>query len=546
MRLQKPNLGTEYFRAKRAAAIPTRWTIPSLTLNEAIRSTQRPVDLLPRFLSHHEMQITALGAAELASKIRNFELSCIQVAEAFCHRAAVAQQLTNCLTETFFSEAMNQARKLDAILKASGEPVGPLHGVPVSVKDQIIVKGKHTASGYTLHAKGPVKEQDAPIVETLRNAGAVLYCKTNEPQCTMAMEAVNNIYGRTLNPWNSNLGPGGSSGGEGALLGMQGSPLGIGTDVNGSVRVAAAYCGLYGFKPSARRIPTAAREHCMLEQESIASVAGPLGHNVEDLELFLQVACDAKPWLREPLLRMPWRSQIRRMQSQKLAIGIMLCDDVVLPHPYITRVVTETAQKLQAAGHEVLEFKPYEHKKAWDEIQLPLYFADGGRDVKALLAGKEPILASAKRLLDDPNIRERTLHEVRKLNLARDLYRAEYLQHWADTAKATSSGQPMDVLICPAAPTQGTPHEVKTWWGYCSQWNLLDYPSGVLPAGRVRCTDAYPEGYEPANELDEENMKLYDIKLYADLPVTIQVVAPNQEDERLMGAMKVIDAVIRG
>ena len=95
-----------------------------------------------------------------------------------------------------------------------------------------------------------------------------------------------------------------------------------------------------------------------------------------------------------------------------------------------------------------------------------------------------------------------------QLNLARDLYRAEYLQHWADTAKATSSGQPMDVLICPAAPTQGTPHEVKTWWGYCSQWNLLDYPSGVLPAGRVRCTDAYPEGYEPANELDEENMKL--------------------------------------
>lgn len=92
--------------------------------------------------------------------------------------------------------------------------------------------------------------------------------------------------------------------------------------------------------------------------------------------------------------------------------------------------------------------------------------------------------------------------------MARDVYRAEYLQKWAETAQSSSSGEPMDVLICPVSSVLGLPHDVKPWWGYCSQWNLLDYPSGVVPAGRVLGTDAYPEGYEPVNELDRENMHL--------------------------------------
>ncbi len=88
------------------------------------------------------------------------------------------------------------------------------------------------------------------------------------------------------------------------------------------------------------------------------------------------------------------------------------------------------------------------------------------------------------------------------------MYKSEYLRKWAATAEASKSGRPMDVLLCPAAPLQGTPHDVKPWWGYCSQWNLLDYPSGVLPAGTVLSDDAYPEGYQPVNDLDRENAAL--------------------------------------
>ncbi|EFY86502.1 amidase, putative [Metarhizium acridum CQMa 102] len=534
----------ERFQRKRAAAIPTRWTIPPLKLDEAIRSTARPIDLLPRLLSYNEMQITALGAAELAAKIRNQELSCIQVTEAFCHQAAVAQQLTNCLTEIFFAEAMEQARQLDDMLKTTGRPIGPLHGVPVSIKDHINIKGQHTTAGYISFARNPVRDQDAQLVDVLRNAGAIMYCKTNNPQCMMTLETVNNIYGRTVNPWNNKIGPGGSSGGEGALLAMHGSPLGIGTDLGGSIRIPAAYCGLYGFKPSAKRVSLRGSECTMLGQESVVAAAGPLAHNVDDLELFFQVNSDAKPWLREPLLRMPWVSQSNQMRHQKLRIGVMLWDEVVMPHPYITRNV-EKQNRTNAAV--VTEFRAYDHKRAWDGILLPLYFTDGGRDIKqTLFAGNEPIFPSAKRLLDDPIVKERTHHEIWKLHLARDDYRTEYLQKWAETANSTSSGEPIDVLVCPVSSVQGTPHDVKPWWGYCAQWNLLDYPSGVIPAGRVLKTDAYPADYEPVNQLDKENMNLYDNDLYYDLPVAIQVVAPTHEDERLMGAMKVIDKVVNG
>lgn len=299
------------------------------------------------------MQITSLGAAALAAKIRDGVFSCTQVCEAFCHQASVAQQLTNCLTEIFFKSAKERARELDDILKKTGKPVGPLHGVPISIKDMINIKGQITTAGYVSYAENPPKEKDALLVEILREAGAVLYCKTNVPQCLMAMETVNNIYGRTLCPLNTKMGPGGSTGGEGALLAMQGSPLGIGTDrFGGSIRNPAAFNGLYGFKPSVRRVPLSGWEGTHRGQQSIEPTAGPMGHNVEDLEFFMQVNSDAKPWLREPMLRMPWVSQTAQMQSQRLRIGIMLWDEVVMPHPYITRVISEVAEKLKSAGHD--------------------------------------------------------------------------------------------------------------------------------------------------------------------------------------------------
>ncbi|KAK2750126.1 hypothetical protein FQN57_004621 [Myotisia sp. PD_48] len=500
--------------------------------------------MVQQYLSERENELTTLTASRLAERIRSREATAVEVTTAFCHRAAIAQQLVNCLTEIFFQDGLDQAKELDRILEATGKPVGPLHGVPVSLKDHYNVKGYPTTAGYCSYAKLPVKENDAHIVKIMRDAGAVVYCKTNNPQCMMVLETVSNIYGRTLNPRNTLLGAGGSSGGEGALLAMHGSPLGIGSDIGGSIRVPAAFNGLYGFKPSGKRVPTGGWECTMMGNDPITAVAGPLGHSVEDLELFFQIVSDAEPWLQEPVLEIPWRKENHGL-GEKLTIGVMYWDEVVMPHPYITRVLSEAVEKLKAAGHEVIEFKPYDHKRAWDDILLPIYFADGGLDIKNTLAESgEPMLACAKRLIDDPLVKMREVHEIWRLHMARDIYRTEYLAHWAATASESASGKPIDVILCPASNVQGTPHDIKPWWGYCSQWNLLDYPSSVIPAGNVVQDDKYPANYVPVNALDQENFELYNPELYRGLPVALQIVAKTMQDEKVMEATRRIDAVL--
>ncbi|TQV94435.1 amidase [Cordyceps javanica] len=555
----------EHYQASRDAAIPSKWLLPPAQVQQLRQAANPRVrDAALAVLDPSELEITALDATELAARIRQRTLSCVAVANAFCHSAAIAQQLTNCLTEIFFHEALTRARELDEMLATTGgRPVGPLHGVPVSVKDHYNVRGHPTTAGYIAYAKtdgsagsneANNKQRDAHIVDVMRRAGAVLYAKTNNPQCMMVLETVSNIYGRTLNPWNLRLAAGGSSGGEAALIAQRGSPLGIASDIGGSIRVPAAFNGMYGFKPSGKRVPTGGWECTNSGAESITAVAGPIARSVRDLDLFMQVTSDARPWLREPLLTMPWRTRLESSsplaggQGSKLKVGVMRWDEVVMPHPCITRVLDETAEKLRQAGHQVIDFKPYNHKRAWDEILLPLYFTDGGKDIKNTLdAGQEEMLPCASELLHDPIVRECSIHEVWKLNIARDYYRSEYLQRWADTAKHSSSTfeeKPMDILICPAAPIVATPHDFKPWWGYGAHWNLLDYPSGVLPAGQVLAGDAYPEGYRSVNELDRKNVELWDNSMYLGMPVAIQVVGLTHEDEAVVGAMGVIDRLV--
>lgn len=309
------------------------------------------IDIVPLYLSVREIELTTLSASELSARIFTRDSTSVEVTRAFCHRAAIAHQLTNCLTEIFFDDALEQAAQLDAILDKTGHPVGPLHGVPVSLKDHYNVKGHFTTAGYISFARNPRKNKDALVVEILRKSGAVFFCKTNNPQCMMVLETVSNIYGRTLNPQHTMLGAGGSSGGEGALLAMRGSPLGIGSDIGGSVRVPAAFNGLYGFKPSGKRVPTGGWECTYIGQESITAVVGPMGHSIDDLDLFFKIVSDAKPWFKEPMLEMPWKiADIN--PEKKLRIGVMMWDEVVMPHPYIIRVLNEATGKLKTDGHE--------------------------------------------------------------------------------------------------------------------------------------------------------------------------------------------------
>lgn len=209
------------------AAIPQDWRISNIP---SIENQPDVTTYVEQYLSEEELEITACSAAQIAQKCGSGEWTAETVTRAFCHRAALAHQLLHCLHEIFFDAAIEDAKKLDTYYAEHKRTIGPLHGVPISLKDQFHVKGVETTMGYvgwvgTFEGKkgtGKEKVYESELVTILRNAGAVLYVKTSVPHTLMTGETVNNIIGYTTNPKNRRLAAGGSSGGEGALIGIRG------------------------------------------------------------------------------------------------------------------------------------------------------------------------------------------------------------------------------------------------------------------------------------------------------------------------------------
>ena len=213
------------------------------------------------------------------------------------------------MSEVFFETALQRAAELDEHFKTHGRPIGPLHGLPISLKDQFRVNGLETSVGYIgWLGKKETAESESYLVKTLRDLGAVFYVKTNVPASLMAIETNNNIIGYTWNAHNRLLSSGGSSGGEAALLAMRGSVLGLGSDVGASIRLPAAVSGLVGLKPSTGRLPYLRVANSMEGQETVSSVIGPMGRNPQDLQMLVRSILDSSPWMDDPkTLNMPWR-----------------------------------------------------------------------------------------------------------------------------------------------------------------------------------------------------------------------------------------------
>lgn len=274
--------------------------------------------------------------------------------------------------ELFIESAIEIAKKLDDYYATHKTPIGPLHGLPVSLKDQFHVKGVETTMGYVgwigtfQGSKGTGLERkfESELVRELRKMGAVLYCKTSVPCTLMCGETINNIIGYTWNPKNRNLSSGGSSGGEGALISLKGSPVGFGTDIGGSIRIPASFNGLYGLRPSSGRIPYRGMANSMDGQNSVLSVVGPLARSVATLRLLVKSILTQEPWLYDPLvLEIPWRNdeekQIQDLitaepnETPRLAFGILKDDEMVNLVPPVRRAMDIVIRSLKEIGHEV-------------------------------------------------------------------------------------------------------------------------------------------------------------------------------------------------
>ncbi|KLU88235.1 hypothetical protein MAPG_07222 [Magnaporthiopsis poae ATCC 64411] len=305
--------GTPEFEAKLAALLQqfADGVPQNLRLPEDVFTNPPPVDVtaIPAscgLLSATELEITEQhDATALADAIARRRYTAVEVATAFCKRAIIAHQLTACLAEWFMNDAVAQARRLDEHLERHGTTVGPLHGVPVSIKGHILMAGTfyHGGSLSSLQKS----ETDSQLVAILRGLGAVFFCKTAQPQTLMHLES-DSARGRVLNPYNVHLSAGGSSGGEAALVAMKGSVLGVGTDIGGSVRGPAAFCGIYGFKATSYLLPMRGFTPSPFAAElNVLCSLGPMCRSLRDMDLFMRVVLATKPHLQDPnLVPIPW------------------------------------------------------------------------------------------------------------------------------------------------------------------------------------------------------------------------------------------------
>lgn len=465
-------------QAEAAAKIPAEWQLSAKTLQQAALENQSILDI-PKtcgLLTPEELAITEnYDATGLRDRLATGAVSAVEVATAFCKRAAIAQQLTSCLTETMFPTALARAKQLDDHLEATGKPVGPLHGVPISLKETFNVKGVPSSLGFVSFLdRGPVQSNSA-AVEILLAAGAVLYVKTNVPQTMMTADSHNNVFGRVLNPHRRNLTAGGSSGGEGALLAMRGSVMGIGTDIAGSIRIPAICCGTFGFKPTGGRVPyggqTSAGRPGMM---GIAPVAGPLCHSARDAELLLRVMFDGHADdLDDMAMGIPWLHQTLK---STLTIGVLPEDPRAPLHPNMQRTLATAVQKLTAAGHRIVDLSE-QLPSLGDACDMSFSFFRIDPDktqLKHIANGGEPAIPSLASTYDlegkDP---EPSLRDLFDLNLKRAEVASRVRKAYLDNE--------LDVIIGPGYQSCAVPHDTYGRPFYTVIANLIDVCSSLVP-----------------------------------------------------------------
>ncbi|KAI1172227.1 amidase [Nemania sp. FL0916] len=486
--------------------------------------------------------------SNLAVQLARGELSCENVMKAHINRACKAHAKTNCLTEILFDDALRRARELDIYFKKHGRTIGPLHGIPMTVKDQFDIAGFDSTIGYVGRAFRPAAKNSV-LVDMLQKLGAIVMAKTNLPQSIMWCETENPLWGLTTNPLHAGYTPGGSTGGESALLASGASVVGWGTDIGGSVRIPSHMMGLYGFKPSHARLPYRGVPVSTEGQEHVPSSVGPMARSLDAVYTAFKSLVERKPWdFDARCAAIAWREDLYQSHFDRpLVIGVLYDDEVVRPHPPITRVLRDTVEMLRRKGHEIVEWNARLHAECVDVLDQ-FYRADGGEDIReAVNAGGEPFIEHVQKLIDSGS--PITVYQYWQLNKKKWELQQQYLDKW-NAIGAAHSDQPVNVLIMPPMPHTSVPHRSCRWVGYTKVWNVLDYPAIVIPAGHVQEQDiSEPWSFEPRNAIDEFNGRLWtDNKqdmTSLKLPVGVQIVGRRQADETVLAAAKIVDDILR-
>jgi amidase len=435
----------------------------------------------------------------IARMIQRREVSPVEIVEAHLEQISRVNPELNAIV-TLAPDVLDQARKAEQWM----DERGPLHGVPVTIKDTIETAGLRTTSGSRIRAEH-VPQKDAPAVARLKAAGAIILGKTNAAEMAMDYTADNPVFGRTNHPLNAKLTPGGSSGGEAAAIATFMSPGGLGSDLAGSIRIPAHFCGIAGLKPTTGRVPGEGQFPPSTGPYSLGAVIGPMARRVDDLRTLFRVLINDAP----PLYELGRGSHFA-----------WYADDGVVPVTEETaRAVATAAEALIDAGLVGTERRP-PHVDRGNELWLKLFSRASVVQLRKVYAGREDEGGSfvSWRLATADDAPPLTLDEYIADWMERDRLHEELLR-WMETTP---------IIVAPVGATPAYPHDtLKVTVGgsamgtfrafsYAQAFNVFDLPVVTVPAGR-----------SPAG-----------------LPIGVQVVGRPFAEEMVLAAAKIIEETL--
>jgi Asp-tRNA(Asn)/Glu-tRNA(Gln) amidotransferase A subunit family amidase len=449
--------------------------------------------------------LTLLPAVRMAELIRSKEISPVELIQVHLSRIDYLNPKINAFVQMDAERALHQARMAEQAI-VSGRECGPLHGVPISIKSSIEVAGLRCEAGTKLRA-GHVARKDAPLVERLKHAGAIVLGLTNTPELLMAWETDNLLHGRTNNPWDLSRTAGGSSGGEAAAIASSCSAGGVGSDGGGSIRVPAHFCGICGLKPTPGRVPASGHFPQSVGPFALLGVVGPMARTVADLKLLFEVM--QGPDVGDPSAApVPVRWPPEDIKK-KIRIGYFEDDERTPVTPETRGAIQRAAKALQNCGFEVEAFRPANLEKI-RELWWEFFGVAGGMLLGPMTKGRERELSPILRefngwvAAENPHTAETLLDAW----IQRDVFRMQLFEQM----------RTFPVLLCPVASIPAFKHGEREWevegktvkyldaWSYCEWFNLLGMPAATVPA--TTSSEGLPIGVQIAAVPWEEELVL--------------------------------------
>uniref|UniRef100_H2V7W7 Fatty-acid amide hydrolase 1 n=1 Tax=Takifugu rubripes TaxID=31033 RepID=H2V7W7_TAKRU len=497
-------------------------------------------------------QILKLSLSELSAQLKEGLLNPEDVFYSYMDKALDVHKKLNCCTAVL-SESFDQIKTI------ASKKEGLLYGVPVSIKENIACENYDTSCGVISNLEQPAQE-DSVLVKVLKEQGAIPFVRTNLPQALLNYDCSNPIYGQTVNPHNLQKTSGGSSGGEGALIGGGGSLLGIGTDIGGSIRIPAAFCGICGFKPTTGRLSSRGLIPIVRGQKTVLSSSGPMARDVDSLVLCMKALLCGHMFSLDPTIPpIPFNTQVYE-GSRPLRIGYLENDGYTQPSPSFVRGLREVKAVLEQAGHTLVPYTPPKAADIMTELLVKGVLADGATSLLQKLEGGplDPCLSFQAFPYYLPNWLKKTLSFLLKplsprippiLSALCGKFSCVFKKVLIYEIIAEWRRCNIDVLLCPCIGPAFN-------FLYCGRltvaasmtmiYNLLNFPAGVVPVSTVTAEDEEQlEQYKGNYQDCFDRLFKKAVSGGQGLPVAVQCVALPWQDELCLRFMKEVETLVK-